>query len=532
MQLLVAAARKETFARILDCPRYPAPARTPGLSEATDRLTTDLRSSEPGAAALLALLYESARPLTQRKRAGQFFTPRMSAQWAVDVARPLPADVIWDAGAGAGAFAEALVRRKVRVREYTGVENDPILALCAAHVLEAIDAPPSYKIWYANFLTLRRDLLEARSRLAPTLILSNPPFVRFHNLKGRGRMLSAIKASLGIELSPLSGTASYFLCRGVEISGGAQSLDALSRKRPRLLYFSPKEAVGSAHSRRLRADLQRSQGWSWRVLPVPNHAREVAEGRPNAAAVLFVFEKGRLRPVVAPISRAPQYALGDVMRVSRGISTGRNAFFVLTDVEARSRAIPERWLRRVLPTRITFSSDRFSTEDWERLRILGYPCWLLTLPSVEPRELDRAVQTYLKEGLRQGLHSTATARRLRTWFALPVPLDPPDVFVTYLFRGAPRFILNAARVLHLTNILGGRFRPPVASDEVKGQLVEKLNQEARSWMTDERPGREYRDGLRKIEPRELEHVAISASTVKVLGRVLAVTQLSGRTLFE
>jgi hypothetical protein len=77
-----------------------------------------------------------------------------------------------------------------------------------------------------------------------------------------------------------------------------------------------------------------------------------------------------------------------------------------------------------------------------------YACAVVCLR--EARESDPFILS-----LGRSVHATPTAESLRTWLSIPVPATPPDVFITYLFRGAPRFVVNQARVCNLTNILGG-----------------------------------------------------------------------------
>src|SRR5258706_266524 len=133
LQLLVAAAEKSTFDRIIDCPTYPVPVKTSDLAEAVHQLHTAKRDPEVDTATLLAQLYSTVQPLADRKRLGQFFTSSTVAAWALSVIPPLENERIFDAGAGTGIFASAIVRSGYPVDSYLGVESDPILALCAAH---------------------------------------------------------------------------------------------------------------------------------------------------------------------------------------------------------------------------------------------------------------------------------------------------------------------------------------------------------------------------------------------------------------
>jgi adenine-specific DNA-methyltransferase len=531
LQLLVAAAERRTFQRIIDCPTYPIPAKTSGLAVVVRHLREGMTSREVHVPTLLARLYESVRGVDERKRVGQFFTSAKVASWALKLAPPVANEVVCDAGAGAGVFADAILRTDVSLGSYIGVENDPILALCAAHTLESIGAPVSYKIWYANFLLLSRSEFARRGLGEPTLVIANPPFVRFHNLRGRAQIRATLKTRLGVMLSPLSGSGGYFLLRAAELVSSSNPVANGMLPDKRLLFFLPKEAAGAAHSRQLRDDLHRLHGWTWRKHRIPGVQTGINRHKSNALALLFVFEQKKIRSKVRSKSnRIP--VVRDVLQIKRGLSTGRNDFFVLTQDQVKSLKLPKHCLRAVLPTRIPLKKREFSLEDWDHLRLAGRPCWLLTLPTGNIEDFEISIQEYLKEGIRRGVHATPTAKTLRTWFSLPIPLKPPDAFVTYLFRGAPRFILNRARVLHLTNILGGRFASPTIDFEHEGTIIDALNVQAEKWIVRNPPGREYKGGLRKIEPRELSMLPVEPSIVELLNRERAAAIAKSGSLFD
>jgi len=382
-----------------------------------------------------------------------------------------------------------------------------VLTLCAAHVLESIQAPSSYKIWYANFLLLDRAAFTAKQLPQPNLVIANPPFIRFHNLANRARIRVALKSSLGIDLSSFSGTGSYFITRAADLVGPPNT--NLRHYPQRLMFFLPAEASGAAHAQRLRADLLHDHGWKHRKLRVPSAQTALERDRSNAVAFLYIFEQtAKSKPRPAKSSKKG-FALGDLLQVRRGLSTGRNDFFVLTEAEVNRRRIDrKKWLTAILPTRIHMPDRCFTTRMWNELRDSGHACWLLTIRRDQVEDLDVAVENYLREGVRRGVHATPTAAALRHWFCLPLPDDVPDLFVTYFFRGAPRFILNQAGVLNLTNILGGRFRDAALDATRKQALVDSLNVEAKKWKS---AGREYKGGLKKIEPRELSMLRVSAA---------------------
>ncbi len=529
LQVLVAAARRSTFERIIGCPTYPVPARSSGLALASKQFREATERNDIHLPTFLARLYASVRTLEHRKYAGQFFTASSVAEWALSRIKPMPTDDICDAGAGSAAFAYAILRSGSPVKSYVGVENEPILTLCGAHVLESMNAPNSFRLWYANFLLLSHSDYQSRHLPLPTFIIANPPFVRFHNLKGRGRIRKQLKSTLGLTLSSLSGSANYFLSRAADLAGSRSNA---STPRGRILFFLPKEAEGAVHTRRLWDDLEKLHGWTQKHFDLPQAQTGIDRHPSNALALLCVFEK-KDNPIRTPPRRFRSRAcVHDVLHVKRGISTGCNEFFVLTDEEARERKLPRPYLRGILPTRIPVPDVHFTKDDWNALRAAGRRCWLLALPKADIEDFEPSVQDYLKEGLRRGVHTTPTAKSLRTWFSIPIPPNSPDVFVTYLFRGAPRFIINQAQVFNLTNILGARFISPVMNIEHQELIVGSLNEIASTWMKKKMAGREYKGGLMKIEPRELSKLPVDPKLLRFVTSHVTASETFSQSLFD
>lgn len=532
LQVLVAAVERVTFKRIIACPTYPVPVNTAGLSEAVKKLREAMESPDVHIPTFLARLYASVYPLKDRKTAGQFFTADEVAEWALSIAPPFSGDDVCDAGAGTGVFADAIFRTGVPIRSYLGVENNPTLALCAAYTLESIGAPDSFKVWYANFLLLNDAAFISRGLRVPTLVIANPPFVRSHNLVGRTQIRTSLKSGFGVSLSAYSGSGSYFLLRAAQIAGSNRVSTNANGKRRRLLFFLPKESEGAAHARRLRDDLQRMHGWTWHQFKIPNAQTGIDRHPSNALALLFVFEHEGKGVKLRQYQPEPAACLKDLLQVKRGISTGRNEFFVLTDEDVQRRKIPEKRLQPVLPTRISLNSSDFSSGYWNLLRESGRPCWLLALPDGRIKDFETPVQRYLREGIQRGVHATPTAKSLRSWFSIPIPSSPPDVFITYLFRGAPRFILNSARVYHLTNILGGRFVSPNLDTETQKMVIDSVNIQAKRWIDEDKAGREYKGGLRKIEPKELSKLRVDSAMIELINSENGYLPMVTPTLFD
>lgn len=530
LQLLVAAARRQTLERIIACPTYPVAVRSRGLAEAVRCFLDAVSRPDVHAPTFLARLYASVTATEHRKQTGQFFTAASTAEWALSLEPPLSTDDVCDAGAGTGVFAEAILRKTELPRSYLGIELDPTLALCCAHTLDALNAPSSFRVWYANYLLLEPISFRERGLRLPSFIISNPPYVRFHKLTGRADILISLKSSLGIELSPLSGSVGYFLSRAASLVQDEILLACEGLPSGRMLFLLPKEAAGAAHARRLRQDLRREHGWAWREYPIPGDESAI-EKRSNALALVYAFERRESAAISTDVRTKASFHVGDLLRVRRGISTGCNDFFVLTDEEVRRRKIPPERLERVLPTRVPIKGEIFSIADWDLLRRSGHRCWLLALPNADIENFEPPIRDYLKEGIRRGVHQTPTGKKRKMWFSLPIPALRPEAFVTYLFRGAPHFSINEAGVVHLTNILGCRFNPPIADPRRRKEILAVLNGQARLWIERDLAGREYKGGLRKIEPGELTLLPVDLSVFGPAGAGILASESRDPTLF-
>lgn len=534
IQLLVSAARKSTYNRIISCPTYPVPVRGSGLADAVRHLREVMDQKDVHVPTLLGQLYGSVRTLEQRKRRGQFFTSEDVATWALSIASPTSTDDVCDPGCGTAVFAHAVIWNKQIPHSYTGVENDPILALCAAHVLESINAPDSFRIWYSNFLLLEEETFTKHAVALPTFIISNPPYIRFHNLAGRENLRIALSSEYGVLPSAFSGAGNYFLLKAAQLASSSKDSNGerQSSRKGRLLFFFPQEAEGAAHMRQLRRDLERTHGWVSHQHSIPRSQTGIDLHPSNATALVFVFEKRSRKTEDDQLLRKTTPKVADIIQIRRGISTGSNGFFVLSDEEVGQRRIPKHRLRRVLPTRIPVPKNQISREHWDSLRKAGHACWLLALPDSEIDEFEPSIRDYLKEGIRQGVHRTPTAMSLRKWYSIPMPANPPDLFITYLFRGAPRFVMNSAGVLNLTNILGGRFKPEIADITLRSAILNLLNDQAHTWIDVIGAGRIYKGDLRKIEPRELSNLPLNDIFVKLLGNLRNTTGTIVDALFD
>jgi len=198
--------------------------------------------------------------------------------------------------------------------------------------------------------------------------------------------------------------------------------------------------------------------------------------------------------------------LGSIARVSRGVATGSNEFFVMTHQEASARGLQD----LVRPV-FTSAEEIFRSGGVLRVRpdtrtILDIPAALKEDVAGHPR-----LQAFLAEGEKRGIPSRYLCRQRRSWWVLS-PRVPPIV-ATYMARRPPAFALNPDGAAILNVCHGIYPKLPLTDAQLRG-LVLYLNSLGDRLSG---AGRTYQGGLQKFEPREME--AIQVPPLEELARI-------------
>lgn len=536
LQLLLSACRKKTLNRIINCPTYPVGTITSDLDRRLRLLSEGIASDPYGVSNFFAILHESAVDYNHRKKLGQYFTPSKVAEEAIDLLRLKSGDAILDPGCGTGIFALAALKFLAVTREivdvrYLGIESDPMLALSTSIALDWIEAPQTWRVLFSNYLlverrresekaTENRVYLEEIGFPRIDAIIANPPYVRFHRLGKR----NDLAAELGISM--FSGLHSYFL------SHSSRLID-----NGRMVFILPLEMDETNHGSGVLERLSRRfetakksicfdrSSCNWSIIGQREVSLRIDPRKHHTVAfTLFQFipRSGSLEPQLKRGRKEGRATtrLAYIAFVHRGISTGANEFFVLTDKSAEQmKMLPkecEKYLKKVIPTKIQLPAV-FTEDCWDKYRKEGKPCWLLNLPANEPmNRLPYAIRKYIMMGERKGIPSIPTCKNRKRWYHVNVS-SPPDLIFTYISHGCPRFIYNKAKVLNLTNLLGIYWKMLNCTLGDKTALIaELLNHDLTRWIESESVGRKYAGGLIKFEPGDLAEMPISNHTLDEL----------------
>lgn len=499
--------------------RWVANAETPpqaAVAEVRDRI------SNP--ADVFATLYEKVVSGPNRRRLGTFFTPPEVVDLMLERAAamlPAPARIV-DPGAGVGAFSVAAAKWWPDATVCAIDVNLVTLGLLATRLAlegqaEQVDLVlEDYLPW-----------VQADRSPGPRLFLGNPPYTRHQDLD-QATKRRATQASGDLVDSTLAGLAAYFL---------AASLNHL-RPEDALSFVLPGSWTEARHGSGIRRWLWEQTRRNVELLAFPSDAEIFPGTRVNAVIVTVgpetdmtaTFETASIRPApgcvvlgkrtviersrALPASFGPMLwkttqgavkgtvALSELGRVKRGVATGANHWFFLTDVEARG--LPARLLRRAVQRLRDIDGTVLDKATHDRLRDTGRRRWLLTLAG--PADCKpKAVRDLIAAGEAEGYHERYLTRIRDHWYAVE-PATAPHIIVTLMSKDTFRAVLNEVGAIPSNSMYGIHLKDPA----VAGPLCRWLNSGA-GQAAIRSCARHYSDGLLKLEPRDYQAVRVPAA---------------------
>jgi len=495
----------------------------------------DLPPATSGSPAAVGAAIERERPRALRRLLGQFWTPdpiaELMVRWAL---RDTPGRFL-DPGAGPLTFLHAAERAFGPGRtSCVAFELDDAL-VCAARAA----FPP------VTCDVRQEDFLRTSLRFPGLAVVCNPPYTRHHGIldERKAELVGWAKATFGFRPSRFLGAHAWFLLKALDITGpdarlcfitpvelfmSRSGLDLFrhlpERFRPcRAIVFGPEfDAFPGVDATAAVSFFDPAATGLDRALlvlrrwPGPELLRAWLES-PRAtlgvdrAGEVLPFEPGSRISLVpaAGNPRRPGVPLAAYARVSRGVATGANGFFLFDRRRREASGIAAGHFLRVIARARDATTPVLDVADLEALEARGRPTHLLAL--TRATEPSGPLATYLAEGERLGLPNRPLISRRRPWW-LTEAREAPAILFTYLSRGDPRFIRNDAKAVALTTFLVLHPLPPtagVAPDDWITCLVATLNSPGTLASLAEH-SRAYGGMTRKIEPRELERIELPA----------------------
>jgi adenine-specific DNA-methyltransferase len=482
---------------------------------------------------------DSHKNQSQRNKLGQFATPTALAQ---DILRYTARLInegqsirFLDPAIGTGAFYSALrtIFPDDRVREAVGFEIDPHYGL------------PSAQLWCGTDLNLTiADFTRQEADPRFNLLICNPPYVRHHHLeteeKGRLKLLALQACSAN--LSGLAGLYCYFL--GIShawmtddgIAGWLMPSEFMDVNYGQAVKRYLLEKVTLLHIHRFDpSDTQFADAlvssavvWFRKTLPPSDHAVTFTFGgslfapkisRLVSTQALAIEPKWTRFPITDVREHSTVSTVSDFFKIKRGLATGNNNYFILSEAEIEARKLPLACFRPILPSPRYIPTDIVEA-DIGGIPILDRRLFLLDihLSEEEIKQQFPNLWLYLEEGKAQGIHQRYLCSHRAFWYGQENRPSAPIV-CTYLGRsdakhGRPfRFILNRSQAT-MANVYLAMYPTPVLTQALSHEpaLIQRvwqvLNQITQEQLLGE--GRVYGGGLHKLEPKELANVPVPA----------------------
>ena len=505
------------------------------------KLVDDVRQALTSGRDLFGELYTVIVSTTHRRQLGTVFTPpaitsHMLAQCEKHGVEPA---IVIDPGAGVGAFTLD-ASRKWAVPVVAVDLNVATLGLLAArcHLMGhdtsvVMQQDGDSQAEQRSIHLIREDFLawlpgSLPQTRTPALILGNPPYTRHQELDSNAKE-TGCKAAGPLVSSRLAGMAAYFL---------AASLRSL-RPEDALCMVLPGSWMHARYGRQLRQHLWELINRTVQLNVFPHDTSVFPQSKVDAM-VLFVgpedeepqpmtvveasingtdvetgqtkhVDRNRECPLTFPRTLqdwkpAGRYhaRLGDFFRVHRGIATGRNAFFLLSDTEAALHRIPSSALVPVVSSLRNRQADIIDDEWFTLLGSDNAKRWLLMLSSEEVN--TPAIRRYLAQGRRDGVDKGFLAKQRRLWFSVENILPAPLLLLP-MTKGAFRVVRNIKGIRHTNNLFG---LYPVREDlNIEGAARWLRSHSGQLALRE--VAQRYGGGMFKLEPRSVGRVQVPRS---------------------
>jgi len=495
---------------------------------------------------------DAAKVRDARRKLGQFATPTSLAMEMLQYAQPFLSQSeirFLDPAFGTGVFYSALLQvfSQNSIGKAVGFEIDE------AYWRAAKDIWNRESLLELQLADFTRASPPKSEREKFNLIICNPPYVRHHNLTSneKRRLADLVNQTTGIKPSGYSGLYCYFLMLSHcwmttnGLAGWLIPSEFMDVNYGRLVKEYLLNHVTLLRIHRFNpSDVQFNDAlvssavvWLEKRSPPPDHAVEFTYGgtllRPVTSKRISIVRLKQLPkwsrlPVISYDQESDQIPtrLRDFFTIKRGIATGANSFFVLTEEAAAKLQIPVECLKPVLPPPRCLNVDKVEA-DREGNPVLDQKSVLVScgLPEEIIRKVYPALWNYLQQGVEQKFNERYICRHRSPWYSQEYRPPAPLLFnimgrPNNMKRKPYRFVLNRS-LATATNVYLMLY-PKSNLQELLGRdphLLESvwkvLNEIPLCDLLKE--GRVYGGGLYKLEPRELGNVA-SGELLELLTR--------------
>lgn len=485
------------------------------------------------------------------RQKGQFWTPDWVADAMIAYVLRRAGQTVFDPAVGAGAFIQAAQRHAAVSHwhfSFAGYEIDP-------NVLEQTLRFGSPMLDVSQ-ITLN-DFIHNPPDAVFDAIIGNPPYIRHHRLSPevKNYLRSLSLRAMGFALDGRAGLHHYFLllalqrltpqgklafimpadtCEGVSakpfwqwitqhyaleavltFEADASPFQAIDTNP--IIFFVSNEAPNSKFV------------WARCHQSTPSDLKTwIQSGFRYTPSTLVSIQREIVEGITTGLSRPPNHYAAETClplyhfaRTMRGIATGDNHYFFLTETQIYQHHLSKEFFRRAVGRTRDVPFDVLDEPHLTQLDQKGRPTYLLYLDGQDKTNYPQTIQDYLHLGEILHLPEKALIAQRQPWYKMETRTPPPFLFA-YLGRRHARFIRNQAEVLPLSSFLCVY---PRQSDPEFLERLWRVLQHPKTLANLPRVGKSYGSNAIKVEPRALEQLPIPIEVIEAVGLSEPVQQL-------
>lgn len=478
------------------------------------------------------------RTQLERNKLGQYATPYNLAkeivEYGIDILNQESKIRFLDPAVGTGVFYSALLdlTSKDKIENAVGYDIDPHYGHSAI------------ELWTDKGLkTYIKDFTQEAPQSKFNLLISNPPYVRHHHIDSldKTRLQHTSKEVSGLKISGLAGLYCYFLLIAhnwmedggiagwlipsefMDVNYGSAIKEYLL-KSVTLLHIHRFDPIEGQFS---DAMVSSTVVWFRKTPAVADHNVKFTFGgsllkpknvRNVSSSELKKEKKWTRFPILEVRDNSLSSTIGDLFKIKRGIATGCNKFFILSEGDIKRRKLPLSEFRPILP------SSRYIVGDLVKADCSGVPkdiprLYLLdtALTEDEIKQKYPSLWLYFQEGKLLNMDKGFLCRGRKPWYSQE-KRPPAPIVCTYMGRSKSagrkpfRFILNESKAT-ITNGYLAMYptRKLLHALENQPDLISSMWMQLNNISSDDLlgEGRIYGGGLHKLEPKELANVPIN-----------------------
>ncbi|MEI6048997.1 MAG: N-6 DNA methylase [Bacteroidota bacterium] len=486
-------------------------------------------------------LADKSRTKLERNMLGQYSTPNELAIEIMEYTKVLLKSrekvSFLDPALGSGSFYSAFLQvfNTISLDYAYGVEIDKEYA----DLSRSLWGPSGLEVINEDFTDLTFPALLKKV----DLLICNPPYVRHHHLSetDKTRFVRFAKSNFGISISKLAGLYCHFMLMShnfvkdngisvwlipgefLDVNYGVAIKEYLLNRVEliRVHRFNPENVKFSD------ALVSSVVLWFKKNNQNPNSTINFTYGdsilNPSKTteiekSILKSEEKwsGIFQTGKSSSSNLTSAKIKDLFYIKRGIATGNNDYFILSEKTIEKKGLPKHFFKSILPSP-KFIVSNVIEADSEGNPVLDDRYYVLDC-SLSKDKIDKKHQNfidYINYGESKGVSLGYICKNRNPWYSQE-KRDIPLFICNYIGREnstkAFRFILNKSKSI-VTNSYLGLYPKPIfnklqeSDPNLSLQILDMLNSITSIELI--KNGRVYGGGMYKLEPKELENVGLN-----------------------